>query len=208
MSALMYEHLMLPLCETYRLRCIATDRRGFGKSEWSGDNTKGPITYNTLARDTADILEKLDLGDFVFVASSMGCGETVLTYNVLSGKTKQACRGFIWLGSALPYLVATEMNPKAPSRELWDTILTGFRQNRAGFVKASLPGVFGVPSGVALDESVLPRFEYIVNQADALAIERCIQIITTTDFAEDLRELGTMKDVKVLVIHGDTDQGE
>ena len=58
---------------------MAVDRRGFGKSEWSGHAAeKKDVGYETFARDTLDVLAALDLGRFVFVASSMGCGETVL----------------------------------------------------------------------------------------------------------------------------------
>jgi hypothetical protein len=73
---------MLPLCESYRIRCVAVDRRGFGKSEWG--RTPGSSTtefnYDTFAKDTIQILEELDLQKIVFVAASMGCGETLLAY--------------------------------------------------------------------------------------------------------------------------------
>ena len=76
----MFDHLMLPLCETYRIRCVASDRRGFGESDWSGSKGKSDITYETFADDTIHMVESLELGDFVFVAASMGCGETVLAW--------------------------------------------------------------------------------------------------------------------------------
>jgi non-heme chloroperoxidase len=76
----MFDHLMVPLCETYRIRCVASDRRGFGKSDWSGSSGKGAITYETFADDTIHMVQSLELGDFVFVAASMGCGETVLAW--------------------------------------------------------------------------------------------------------------------------------
>jgi non-heme chloroperoxidase len=92
MSSLMYDHLMLPLCETYRIRCIGIDRRGFGKSEWSGSCAKGSsITYETFADDTIHIIEHLKLGAFVFVAASMGCGETVLAWE-RSEFVRQHCK--------------------------------------------------------------------------------------------------------------------
>jgi non-heme chloroperoxidase len=82
MSSAMWEHLMLPLCESHRIRGVAVDRRGFGKSEWSGTprSSATEITYSTFAKDTIHVLEKLDLKKFVFVAASMGCGETLLAY--------------------------------------------------------------------------------------------------------------------------------
>lgn len=81
MSSLAYESLMVPLCESYRFRCIAPDRRGFGKSDWNGDgDSHVDITYEVLAADTANLIEKLRLGPFVFVANSLGAGESVLAY--------------------------------------------------------------------------------------------------------------------------------
>jgi non-heme chloroperoxidase len=73
---------MLPLCETHRIRCVAVDRRGFGKSEWSGTpgSSITETNYDTFAKDTAQVLEELDLKKIIFVAASMGCGETLLAY--------------------------------------------------------------------------------------------------------------------------------
>jgi non-heme chloroperoxidase len=80
-SSLMFEHLMLPLCESYGIRCIAPDRRGFGSSDWTGPETTSPISYEVFADDTIHLLEKLNVGPFVFVASSMGPGESVLAHS-------------------------------------------------------------------------------------------------------------------------------
>lgn len=78
-SSLMYEQLLLPLCLEHNLRCIAPDRRGFGNSDWDGVDSS-EITYQTLADDTAYLVQLLKVGPFVAIASSMGPGETVLAY--------------------------------------------------------------------------------------------------------------------------------
>ncbi|KAK5535044.1 hypothetical protein LTR23_008086 [Exophiala sp. CCFEE 6169] len=207
MSHRMYEHLMLQLCETYGVRCIASDRRGFGKSEWTG-NKRQDITYDIFAQDTVELIRNAKLENFYFVAASMGCGETLLAYFTMDDELKKRCQGFIWLGPSLPFPLQTDANSKAPSRELWDSILTSFRQDRLGFTRAAIPGVFGVPFniGIELPETVLQKFEWIVAEADALAVERCVQIITSRDFTEDLKRLND-HDVKLLVLHGDSDQG-
>ncbi len=44
MSSQMFEHLLVPLCETHGFRCIAPDRRGFGKSEGNNSPRSGPIS--------------------------------------------------------------------------------------------------------------------------------------------------------------------
>lgn len=206
MSHRMYEGLMLTLCETYGVRCVASDRRGFGKSEWNNVNSKD-ITYDTFAQDTIDLIKNAKIGTFFFVASSMGCGETLLAYLTMSEDLQKQCQGFMWLGSSLPFPLKTDANPLAPARELWDMILAGFRQDRVGFTRVAVPGVFGIPFniGVEVPESILQTFESIVAQADTLALERCIQIITNRDFTEDLKKLDG-RDVQILVIHGDNDQ--
>ena len=78
-SSLMYEQILIPLCEEHNFRCIAPDRRGFGNSDWDGVNTLD-VTYQTFADDTAYLVELLKLGPFVAITSSMGPGETVLAY--------------------------------------------------------------------------------------------------------------------------------
>jgi non-heme chloroperoxidase len=208
MSHQMYEHIMLPLCESHGLRCVASDRRGFGKSEWNTSKT-GDITYDTFAQDTLEVIAAAGVGRFAFVASSMGCGETLLAYLKMSAEMQKQCQGLVWLGPSLPFPLATETNPTAPARELWDMILTGFREDRVGFTRGAIPGVFGIPFniGIEVPETVLQKFEAMVAQADALALERCVQIITNRDFTSELKELGK-KEVKVLVIHGDNDQSE
>lgn len=221
MSHRMFEHLLLRLSESHGVRCVASDRRGFGDSEWSGaGNGKGDesgkpvvITYDTFARDTVDFLEAVDggrlKGPVYFVAASMGCGETALAYQLLSPALKDRCRGFIWLSASLPFPLKTDANPTAPPRELWDAILEGFRDDRVGFTRAAIPGVFGetMETGVEVALTVKERFERIVERADALAIERCVQIITGTDLTEVVRGLDGV-DVKLLVVHGDKDQSE
>ncbi len=73
MSSKMYEHLLVPLCETYRFRIIAPDRRGFGKSEWATPSTKS-VNYDVFVADLVALLEHTDVGKMVFVAASMGAG--------------------------------------------------------------------------------------------------------------------------------------
>jgi hypothetical protein len=88
MSSLMFTHLILPLSQDYNLRCIAPDRRGFGNSDWNGTiklGTNSPeyakkaeITFETFAGDVAFLIESLDIGSFICICASMGCGESLL----------------------------------------------------------------------------------------------------------------------------------
>lgn len=83
MSSAMYEQLMLVLCEKHHMRCVAQDRRGFGKSDWSGIQRapqEHSVTYEVFADDTIQLVEMLKLKRFYVVAASMGCGESLLAF--------------------------------------------------------------------------------------------------------------------------------
>lgn len=211
MSGRMYENLMLPLSQTHGIRCIASDRRGFGKSEWQGPEP-AEVTYDTFAEDTLAIIKSVkDLGDFTFVASSMGCGESLLVYELMKEHgLEQQVQGFIWMGPSLPYPLKTAFSPHAPPQELWDMILDGFRQDRTAFVKASIGGVFGTQHGIEMSETAQEFFIDLVKQADAIAIERCCQILSNYDFNEKLKSFGSSKSdgVKLTVLHGGKDQSK
>jgi pimeloyl-ACP methyl ester carboxylesterase len=92
LSSAMWQPLMVQLTETYRFRCIAPDRRGFGRSDWNGlqpDRTE--INYEVFGRDVADLLEKIKVGKFIFVAASMAGGESLLAYTS-SDYVRQHCQ--------------------------------------------------------------------------------------------------------------------
>ena len=116
-------------------------------------------------------------------------------------------QGFFWIGAPLPYPVRSPTNPTASPREDWDAILHGLRDARPDFAHHSLPSVFGKEAGCELSEHTLRRFEQIVHSADALAIERCIQILTNTDLTEQLRKLGDETNLPITCAHGDSDLG-
>lgn len=79
-SSKMWEHLLVPLCETHRLRCIAPDRRGFGRSDWNSPDSARCIDYNTFTADVIGLLEYLKVDAIVFLAASMGTAESLLVY--------------------------------------------------------------------------------------------------------------------------------
>ena len=219
MSHHMYSHMFLTLLSS-NIRIIALDRRGFGKSEYTGPRPLSSITYGTFATDTVSLMKQLcdekqeGLGNFIFVGASMGCGETILAYNLLQGAARSKCKGFVWLGPSLPFPLKTDSNPTAPPQELWEAIIGGLRADRYGFTKASLPGIFGhgTVEGVEVSEDNLRAFEGMVGSADPVAMERCVGIITAMDFTDELRTLsGHVGDgegkMGLLILHGDSDQG-
>lgn len=111
------------------------------------------------------------------------------------------------MGAALPLDLATPENPMAPSQEVWDSLIKGIRDSRADFVHEALPPSLGTDAGAVIPEKTLERFKGMVNDADAIAIERCIQIITARDFTEELHNLEKTSNLPILCLHGDKDTG-
>ncbi|KDB20090.1 hypothetical protein H109_07952 [Trichophyton interdigitale MR816] len=208
MSSIMFEKLTLPLCETYRFRCIAPDRRGFGNSDWMGSKpVDKPIDYDVFAADLTYLLEKLDVGPFVFIGASMGPGEAVHTY-MNSEYVRKNCRGLIGIGAALPYPLQTPENPTATSREAWDDILHNLRYNRPVYTKAALPAILGRDAGCEVSDELIQRYTELVLRADAQAVERCVQLLSSTDFTEKLKKLESETDLPITCLHGDKDAPE
>ena len=152
MSSEMYTHLLLPLSQNHSIRCIAPDRRGFGRSDWSGPSGTEEITYETFAKDTVAVLKQANIkGQWAWVAASMGPGESLLAQEMLASEANDTalqclgkrCKGFVWLGPSLPFPLKCERYPTAPGREIWDGLLGALREDRVGFVKVAIHGVFG-----------------------------------------------------------------
>ena len=114
------------------------------------------------------------------------------------------------MGPSLPFPLKTERNPTAPPRELWDAIMSGLRDDRYAFTKAAMPGIFGSGTieGVSVNEETLDAFARIIALADGVAVQRCVEIITSRDFTENLRGIAGEVGEKVgmLILHGDSDQ--
>lgn len=232
MSSRMWEHLLLPLVETHRFRCVAPDRRGFGRSDWKTGKA-GQIGWDVFVGDLVGLLKEIDVGDFVFVGSSMGCTESLLAYQG-SDFIQEKCKvrpllasirfplgledrqhvprhgtnteqGLVWLGPIMPYPLQAPHSPHSPSTDLWASILAGLRASRPVFVSESLPGIFAMQAGNDVHPKVLEHFERIVAEADGLAIERTVGVFNQ-EAGDEIRRLAE-GDVPVLVVHGDSDQG-
>lgn len=94
----------------------------------------------------------------------------------------------------------------APPQEVWDSLLKGLRDSRADFVHEALPASLGTAAGAVIPGKTMERYERIVGDADAIAIERCIQIITARDFTKELHNLEKAS-LPILCLHGDKDSG-
>ncbi|KAI1028543.1 hypothetical protein LB503_002768 [Fusarium chuoi] len=204
LSSRMYDPILLPLCETHGYRVIAPDRRGFGKSEWSGHDPTVPIGYKELAQDLSGLLEKIQPGPFVFVATSMSTGEALMAY-LNSSYIQENCQGMLWISTCLPYPSASPQNPKAPPQSAWDDAVMAIRQDRPHFLANGFKGPFGVGSSGSVPEKQVAFFENIFWENDPFALERCIQIYSREDLSVQLKQFGQDFQKPFLLIHGGGD---
>ncbi|KAJ5812223.1 hypothetical protein N7474_008524 [Penicillium riverlandense] len=206
-SSLMWDDIAVPLCKFHNFRCIAPDRRGFGKSDWNGPRSDGNITYNTFAQDTNYLVEDvLNLGPFVVVALSMGPGESILAFDA-NEYFRQNCKGFVWVASDFSGNSRKTDKELAEHEAVWKSILDGLATSRAEYTHSALPGVIVGSSQYHLAPETLAHYERIVSDADALAIQGCARAIRLVDFSEKLRRIGKDYSTPILCIHGDSDTG-
>ncbi|KAJ9611732.1 hypothetical protein H2200_004916 [Cladophialophora chaetospira] len=209
-SSAMWDHLLVPLVEIYRCRCIAPDRRGYGRSEWNGpDASKAAmINYDTFASDLVQILDAAKVSEgatspgFIGIGASMGGGELLMALSA-STKLRDSCKGLIFIGSSLPIPLRTKDKPNGPLREFWDRVLSDIRQDKMGWFKTGLPFVFGPDK---LSQTEVTRYERMVEESDPIAVERTVQAFLERDLTELMRSLhDPEKPLSVLILQGDKD---
>lgn len=203
-SSQMYDHVALPLCESYGFRCILIDRRGFGKSEWSGSKPH-EISYETFADDLAQVLETSGVGDsFVGIGASLGCGEFLMMLD-RHPSLKSNCKGLVFLGPSLPIPMQTARKPTGPPRAFWDALLESLRDDRTARLDTSLEYVWGEKGGEYLSAAEKARYARIAHEADPWALERSVRIFLENDFTDHIREKGKTLDFPLLILHGNAD---
>lgn len=89
---------------------------------------------------------------------------------------------------------------------MWNQVIGAIRQDRVGFFADSFKGPLGIGNN-QVPAKTLERFERMAEAADAVAVERAMQIFTHYDFSEKLAALGQESDVPILILHGDSDAG-
>ncbi|KAH7078416.1 Alpha/Beta hydrolase protein [Paraphoma chrysanthemicola] len=206
LSSRMYDPILFQLSESHRYPCIAPDRRGFGNSDWGNAVAKGGVSYDVLAQDIVDLLETTKPGPFVFVAASMGTGEALLAYSK-SAYIREHCQGMIWISTSLPYPVQSPDFPDALPRGAWDATLDAIRKDRSSFIEAIIRGPIGVGAAHTVSDKTVEQFERIFFQSDPIAVERCLQVFTSVDLSEKIREFGQTFRHPFLLIHGSADGG-
>jgi len=178
------------------LRCVAYDRRGFGRSSqpWTG------YDYDTFADDLAALIETLNLTDITLVGFSMGGGE-VARYIGRHGTGRLAKA--VLIGAVTPLLIQRTDHQAGVPRTVFDGIRAGIEADRPQFFSE-----FGKPflganrAGAKVSDGVLAWTLAMALQASLKGTLDCVNAFSETDFRPDLKKF----DVPALIIHGDDDQ--
>jgi len=194
LSSRMWE-FQIPHLVARGYRCVAYDRRGHGRSDWTWDG----YDYDTLADDLAVLLERRDLRGVTLVAHSLGGGEAV---RYLTRHGAQRVERLALIASTLPFPMQTASNPDGIDRSLMEADMAArtadrpkwFADNAEGFFGIGLPGV-----------SVSPEFvRFMIGQCLDCSARAASEVFLsgfTTDFRAELQAVT----VPTLIVHGDHD---
>lgn len=177
-------------------RCIAYDRRGFGRSE----QPVGGYDYDTLADDLAAVMDHFDLQDATLIGFSMGGGEVA---RYLSRHGAKRVRSIVLIASVVPYMLKTADNPNGVPQKVFDGMAEGMKADRAHFWSGFFKDFYGVgPIEHPVSDEVLRWSFNMAMQAGLKATLDCAQAFAGTDFRPDLKAF-TMP---TLIIHGTGDR--
>ncbi|MBC8054076.1 MAG: alpha/beta hydrolase [Sphingobacteriaceae bacterium] len=191
----MWEHQTRSLPEM-GLRCIAYDRRGFGKSDkpWDG------YDYDTFADDLKAVLDQLDLQDVTLVGFSMGGGEVVRYFSRHGGKRVSKV---VLLASITPFTLQTQSNPQGVPMEVLHEMIGNIQEDRASFLTGFSKMFYGVNLiSHQVSQSTLDWNLVLAMQASPKATIDCIHAFGETDFRTEMHTIN----VPTLIIHGESDK--
>lgn len=194
LNADMWEGQMLALARA-GFRCVAHDRRGFGRSgqPWTG------YDYDSFADDLDEVIEALELKDLALVGFSMGGGE-VARYLSRHGASKVSKA--VLIGAVTPYLLQGPSNPDGVPMGVFDGIRAGIEADRPEFFRTFGPAFLGADRpGSKVSEGGLAWHHGMALMAGLKGTLDCVHAFSETDFRPDLAAF-TMP---TLVIHGDDD---
>ena len=177
-------------------RCIASDRRGHGRSSqpWNGND------IDTYADDLAAVVKALDLKNAIHVGHSTG-GGVVARYigRYGTGRVSKA----VLVDAIPPLMVKTAANPGGTPLEEFDKLRAGVLADRSQFfMDLSLPFYGYNRPGAKVSQGVRDSFWRQCMQSSFPTSYLGIKAFSETDLTEDLKKF----DVPTLFIHGDDDQ--
>ncbi len=190
----MWEYQLLEISK-HNIRCIAYDRRGFGKS----DRPWQEYDYDTLADDLHELITQLNLSKVVLVGFSMGGGE-VARYIGKYGSDKIA--KVVFISSVTPFRLKTHDNPDGSEKLTFDATIHKLENDRPAFLKEFGKKFYGVGKvNSTVSPALLDWNQTLCLMSSAEATADCVRSFSETDFRKDLKKIK----VPVLIIHGDAD---
>jgi non-heme chloroperoxidase len=176
-------------------RVITYDRRGFGASSKPLEG----YDYNTLAKDTYELIEKLDLKDATLVGFSMGGGEVARymgDYN--EGRVTKA----VFASSIVPALRKSGSNPEGVDPAVFEGIKQKIEKDRFVLLEWFVENFFN--ADVLTDRISKPAIQANFNVAAGASYHATLNCVDAwlEDFRDDIKEIK----VPTLVIHGDADR--
>ena len=178
-------------------RCVAFDRRGYGRSSqpWQGND------YDTFAADLAALIDGLDLRSAALVGHSAGAGD-IARYVGRYGTGRIS--GAVLVSAIPPLMLKTPANPGGIPIEVFDDIRADVARDRAQFYRELGDGPFYGANrpGSKVSQGVKDAFWLWSMQVGLPASYDGIKAFSETDFTQDLRRF----DIPTLIIHGEDDQ--
>jgi pimeloyl-ACP methyl ester carboxylesterase len=190
----MWEYQLAELPK-YNLRCIAYDRRGFGKS----DSPWESYDYDTLASDLHELITQLNLSSVTLVGFSMGGGE-VARYIGKYGTDK--IEKVVFVSSVTPFRLKTADNPDGAAKETFDATILKIKTDRPALLAEFGKKFYGVDEKKEpVSKEILEWNQMLCLNSSAKATVDCVRSFSETDFRDDLKKIT----IPVLIIHGDDD---
>ena len=177
-------------------RVITYDRRGFGRSTQPSSGYE----YDTLARDTYQLLEALDLKDVALVGFSMGGGEVARylgKYN--EGRVTRA----VFMSAIPPALRKSADNPDGVDPSVFEGIKQAIEADRFAFLEHFFELFYNkkLLGGTNISDAAIHASFGVAAASSYQAMLNCVDA-WLEDFREDLKQVR----IPVLVIHGSADQ--
>ncbi|MCB8883810.1 alpha/beta hydrolase [Acidisoma cellulosilytica] len=191
LSSDMWEYQMTYLADR-GCRCIAYDRRGFGRSSqpWRG------YDYDTFADDLASLMQSLDVIDGVLIGSYTGCGD-VARYIGRHGSGRLAKT--VLIGGLPPNPLRTAANLSGVEKAMFDQVRASIAENRQSFLSNYGHGLYRAPQiGAVVPAGVLEWTFAMAVQASPRATYDSITALCEADFSADFQRF----DLPTLIMHG------
>ena len=177
-------------------RVITYDRRGFGRSSAPSEGYE----YDTLARDTATLIDTLDLNDVALVGFSMGGGEVA---RYMGKHNSGRVTRVVFMSSVAPALRKSGDNPEGVDPSVFEGIKQQIEKDRFAFLEDFLKNFYGkkLVGGTGISDAAIHASFNVAAASSYQAMFNCVDA-WLEDFRPDIAQIK----VPTLVIHGDADQ--